>query len=262
MGAEIISIANQKGGVGKTTTAINFSAALACLGQETLLVDLDPQGNATSGLGFEKLSDTFGIYQCLVEMGAAEKAIKASNVEMLDIICSTPDMVAAEVELVTAISRENRLKNCLSSFRNSYKFIIIDCPPSLGLLTINALSASDKVIVPVQGEYYALEGLANFYEAITRVRDRINSNLSIEGGVLTMFDPRYSLAQQVKNELEKFFGASLFKTSIPRSVRLAEAPGFGKTILQYDPRSKGSESYLAMAGEFLIRRGWTGMRMN
>jgi chromosome partitioning protein len=260
--AEVLAIANQKGGVGKTTTAINLAAALACLGQETLLVDLDPQGNATSGLGFDKTSVTTGIYQAMVDMVPLEKTIKATSVELLDIVCSSPDMISAEVELTNAISRENRVKSTLAPFQNAYSFIVIDCPPSLGLLTINALAASDRVLVPIQGEYYALEGLAHFADAVQRVQARLNPRLQMEGGVLTMFDPRYSLAQQVKAELGKYFGDRLFQTAVPRSVRLAEAPSFGKTIFQYDARSKGSEAYLSLAGEMLIRRGWTGMRLN
>ncbi len=260
--AEIIAIANQKGGVGKTTTAINLSAALATLGQDTLLVDLDPQGNSTSGLGFNRQEVELGVYQNMLDNVPPEKTIKQTKVEMLDLICSTPDMVGAELELADSVSRENRIKNALASCKQMYKFIVIDCPPSLGLLTINALTFSDKVLIPIQGEYYALEGLAQFLSAIKRLQEGINPGLKIEGGLLTMFDPRYALSQQVKTELKKFFGESLYETHIPRSVRLAEAPGFGKTIFQYQPRSRGSEQYLALAGEFLGRRGWNGMRLN
>ncbi|MDE2292500.1 MAG: ParA family protein [Elusimicrobia bacterium] len=260
--AEIIAIANQKGGVGKTTTAINLAAGLACLGQDTLLVDLDPQANATSGLGFDKNQVEQGAFENIVDLLPAEKTIKASPVELLDVLCSSPDMVSAEIQLASAISRENRLRNCLKPVRDSYSFIIIDCPPSLGLLTLNALAASDKVMVPIQAEYYALEGLAAFLETVRVAQERLNTELGIEGAVLTMYDPRYTLAQQVRGELEKYFQGALFRTSIPRSVRLAEAPSFGKTIYQYDPKSKGSETYLALAGELLSRRGWRGMRLN
>jgi chromosome partitioning protein len=260
--AEIISIANQKGGVGKTTTAINLAAALACLGQEVLVVDLDPQGNATSGLGFDKTADTPGVYHTIIDSIPAEKTIKASSVELLDVLCSSPEMVSAEIELINTVSRENKVKTALEPLGSMYSFILIDCPPSLGLMTINALAASNRVIVPVQGEYYALEGLATFIETVKRVQETLNPGLVMEGGVLTMFDPRYSLAQQVRAELGKFFNDSMFNTAIPRSVRLAEAPSFGKSILQYDPRSKGSEAYLALAGEVLTRRGWKGMRFN
>ena len=169
--------------------------------------------------------------------------------------------MSAELQLASSF-HENRLKECLEAVRNSYSFVIIDCPPSLGLLTLNALAAADKVLVPIQGEYYALEGLATFLDTIRVCQERLNSGLAVEGAVLTMYDPRYTLAQQVRGELEKFFGESLYKTAIPRSVRLAEAPSFGKTIYQYDAKSKGSESYLALAGEMLARRGWKGMRLN
>ncbi|OIO10180.1 MAG: hypothetical protein AUJ52_04875 [Elusimicrobia bacterium CG1_02_63_36] len=260
--SEVIAIANQKGGVGKTTTSINFAAGLACLGQDTLLIDLDPQANATSGLGFDKQKVDAGILQNLLDGEPLEKTIKATGVELLDIVCSSPDMVSAEIQLSNEVSRENRLRNVLAPFLKTYSYIVIDCPPSLGLLTINALSAADKVLIPIQGEYYALEGLANFFDAIRKIQAGINSRLQIEGGVLTMFDPRYALAQQVKGELSKFLGKSLFETTIPRTVRLAEAPGFGKTIFEYDPRSKGGERYLALTGEFLARRGWRGMRLN
>ena len=260
--SEIIAIANQKGGVGKSTTSINLSAALAHLGQDCLIIDLDPQGNTTSGLGFDKSSIDDGIYSNLLEKKSPEKTIKATEVELLDILCSSPNMIGAEMELADQFSRENRLRDMLESIKSTYSFMIIDCPPSLGLLTINALTAADRVLIPIQGEYYALEGLAQFLEAVDRIQNSVNPGLQIEGGVLTMFDQRFTLASQVKGELGKFFGDTLFKTHIPRTVRLAEAPGFGKTIFQYDPRSRGSEAYLALAGEFLSRRGWQGMRLN
>lgn len=260
--AEIIALANQKGGVGKTTTAINLAAALAHLGQDTLLIDLDPQCNATSGLGFDKSSIEVGIYGALVGDRQITDTIRQTEIELLDISCSTLEMVSAELELAGMVSRENRLRSILQPISSSYSFILVDCPPSLGLLTINALAAASKVLIPIQGEYYALEGLAQLVEATNTVQASLNPALDLEGGILTMFDSRYSLAQQVRGELEKFFGHKLYKTSIPRSVRLAEAPGFGKSIFQYDPRSKGSESYLAIAGELLSRRGWSGMRLN
>lgn len=259
--AEIIAIANQKGGVGKTTTAINLSAAVSCLGQDSLLIDLDPQGNSSSGLGFDTAQVELGIFESLVEGVPLEKTIKGTGLELLDLVCSSPAMIGAEIALIDTISRENRLKAALAPFLDAYSFVFIDCPPSLGLLTINALAASDKVLIPIQGEYYALEGLAQFMRAIERIRGGLNPNLGVEGGILTMFDPRFSLSQQVRSELGKFFGESLYKTHIPRSVRLAEAPSFGKAIFQYDARSKGSEAYLALAGEFMARRGWTGVRL-
>lgn len=260
--AEIIALANQKGGVGKTTTAINLAAGLACLGQDTLIVDLDPQANATSGLGIDKNSVEGGAYENLVEMVPAEKTIKTTAIELLDILCSSADLVSAELQLAGGVSRENRLRNSLKSIRGAYSFIIIDCPPSLGLLTLNALAAADKVLVPIQGEYYALEGLTAFLQTVRICQERLNSGLAVEGAVLTMYDPRYTLAQQVRGELVKFFGPGLYATSIPRSIRLAEAPSFGKTIFQYDPKSKGSETYLALAGELLARRGWRGMKLS
>lgn len=260
--AEIIALANQKGGVGKTTTAINLAAGLACLGQDTLLVDLDPQANATSGLGISKNEIDVSVYDNLVELLPAEKTIKGTEVELLDVLASSPDMVSAELQLSGAVSRENRLRNCLKPIRDCYSFIIIDCPPSLGLVTLNALAAADKVLVPIQGEYYALEGLDALLQTIKHCRQGLNTALTVEGAVLTMYDPRYTLAQQVRGELEKYFGEALYKTAIPRSVRLAEAPSFGKTIYQYDAKSKGSESYLALAGELLSRRGWRGMKLN
>lgn len=259
--SEILAITNQKGGVGKTTTAINLAAALAYLGQETLLVDLDPQGNATSGLGVNKDDLENGTYQVLLEDVPLEKAIRQTPVEMLDILGSTADMISAEVQLAGTVSRETRLKHALETARRMYSFIIIDCPPSLGLLNINALAAADRALVPIQGEYYSLEGLARLVDAIHKIREALNPVLRLEGGVLTMFDPRMTLAQQVKTEIERFFGQDMFKTTVSRSVRLAEAPSFGKTIFQYDPRSKGSENYLALAGELLLRRGWRGMKL-
>lgn len=253
--AEVISIANQKGGVGKTTTAINLAASLSALGCETLLIDMDPQGNASSGLGFDKKTISPTLYDAIIEEAPVEIAIKQTNIEYLDMICANSDLIGAEVKLVSLLARESRLKNALFSIRDMYKFIIIDCPPSLGLLTINALNASDSIIIPLQCEYYALEGLANFVGAFDKIRGALNQRLSIDGVVLTMFDSRVSLGHQVRAEIEKFFNGSFFKTTIPRNIRLAEAPSFGQSIFQYDPRSRGAEAYMALAAELLERRG-------
>lgn len=256
--AEVIAVANQKGGVGKTTTAINLAASLACLGQETLLIDMDPQGNATSGLGVDKRTASPTVYPVLVENMPLEKTIKATGLELLDLVSSNQDLIGAEVELVSEFARENRLKKAIGQIKSTYRFIIIDCPPSLGLLTLNALTAANRVIIPIQCEYYALEGVAHFLATVNKIKSALNPALSVEGGLITMFDARVTLGNQVKTEIEKFFGNTFFKTTIPRNVRLAEAPSFGQSIVQYDPRSRGGESYLALAEELLQRRGWNG----
>lgn len=253
--AEIIAIANQKGGVGKTTTSVNLAAALAMSGHATLLIDMDPQGNATSGLGHDKKNYTPNIYNVLVELQPLEKTIKGTGTNLLSVAGANADLIGAEVELVSALARESRLKGAISGVKERFKFIIIDCPPSLGLLTVNALNAADKVIIPIQGEYYAMEGLAQFISAVDMVQKQINPRLSIEGGLLTMFDSRMTLSNQVKEEVSKFFGAAMFQTIIPRNIRIAEAPGFGQSILQYDAKSRGAEAYFALAAEFLSRRG-------
>jgi chromosome partitioning protein len=253
--AETIVIANQKGGVGKTTTAINLAAALALLKQPTLLIDVDPQGNATSGLGFDHKTFTPSVYNVILELMPLEKTIKGTIIPTLHVCGSGPELVGAEVELVPALARESRLKGAINAVKQRFKFIIIDCPPSLGLLTINALNAANKVIIPIQGEYYSMEGLAHFLQTIKTVKSALNPGLEIEGGVLTMFDSRMVLSNQVKAEVEKYFDKSLFKTIIPRNIRLAEAPGFGQCIFQYDPKSKGAEAYADFARELLSRRG-------
>ncbi|OGR85188.1 MAG: hypothetical protein A3J74_00360 [Elusimicrobia bacterium RIFCSPHIGHO2_02_FULL_57_9] len=253
--AEIIAIANQKGGVGKTTSAVNLASALAHFGHKILLIDMDPQGNATSGLGFDKKQFAPNIYNVIIELLPMDQIIKETSVKNLSIAGSNSNLAGAEVELVSALARESRLKGALSSIKNNYTFIILDCPPSLGLLTINALNAADKIIVPIQGEYYAMEGVAQFMEAVQKIHAALNPKLELEGAVLTMFDSRMSLSVQVKDEVTRFFSSSLFKTIIPRNIRLAEAPGFGQNILQYDSRSRGAEAYLTLAEEFLSRRG-------
>lgn len=252
---EIIAIANQKGGVGKTTTAVNLASALAFSGHDTLLIDMDPQGNATSGLGFDKKQYMPNIYNVLIDLLPIDQIIRPTLSKALFIAGSNSELAGAEVELVSALARESRLKGAISTIKNRYSFIIIDCPPSLGLLTINALNAADKIIVPIQGEYYAMEGVAQFMDAVQKIRSALNPRLALEGAVLTMFDSRMSLSVQVKAEVTKFFEASIFNTIIPRNIRLAEAPGFGQSILQYDPKSRGAEAYLALAQEFLARRG-------
>lgn len=252
---EIIAIANQKGGVGKTTTAVNLSSALAVLGHETLLVDMDPQGNATSGVGQDKRDYDPNLYDVLVDLLPLEKTIKACALPKLSVSGSNNDLAGAEIELVSALARESRLKGALSAVKNRFSFIVIDCPPSLGLLTVNALNAADKIVIPIQGEYYSMEGLAQFTAAVDRVKGALNPKLEVEGGVLTMFDSRMTLSNQVKDEVYKFFGPKMFNAIIPRNIRLAEAPGFGQSIFQYDAKSKGAEAYLAFAQEFLSRRG-------
>jgi chromosome partitioning protein len=251
---EIFAIANQKGGVGKTTTAVNLAAALANLGFETLLVDMDPQGNATSGLGFDKRQFDPNIYDVLVDLLPIEKTIKATALPKLSVAGSNADLTGAEVELVAALARESRLKGALSAIKNRFRYVIIDCPPSLGLLTINALNAADRIIIPIQGEYYAMEGLAQFVEAVNKIKTALNPKLTVEGGVLTMYDARMTLSNQVREEVAKFFGPALFETMIPRNIRIAEAPGFGQSIFQYDAKSKGAEAYLLFARELLGRR--------
>jgi chromosome partitioning protein len=253
--AEIIAIANQKGGVGKTTTAVNLAAALAVTGLETLLIDMDPQGNATSGIGFDKREFDPNVYDVLVDLMPIERTIKQSNLPKLSASGANNELAGAEIELVSALARESRLKGALSAVKRKYDFIVIDCPPSLGLLTVNALNASDKVIIPIQGEYYSMEGLAQFIGAVEKIKCVLNPRLEIEGGVLTMFDSRMTLSNQVKDEVERFFGEKMFRSIIPRNIRLAEAPGFGQSIFQYDSKSRGAEAYLSLAQEVLKRRG-------
>ncbi len=251
--AEILAITNQKGGVGKTTTAVNLAAGLSVCEKKTLLIDLDPQGNATSGVGFNKKEYSPSIYQVLLELLPLEKTIKETSLKNLFLAGTGQELIGAEIELTQVIGRENRLKGALKNLGTPFDYIIIDCPPSLGLLTVNALTAANRLLLPIQAEYYALEGLAQFIETFNHVRATINPTLKLEGGIITMFDARMILSNQVKEEISKFFGASLFQTMIPRSVRLAEAPGFGQPIFQYDAKSKGAEAYLALAKELIQR---------
>jgi len=249
----IIAIANQKGGVGKTTTAVNLSAALAMLGEKVLLLDIDPQGNATSGIGIKKKEVKACVYDVLINGLPIEMAVLASQWEKLDVIPATIQLAGAEIELVPTISREVKLKQSLSQVKDKYAWIIIDCPPSLGLLTLNALTAADGIIIPIQCEYYALEGLGQLMNTISLVRKHLNESLSIEGVVLTMFDSRTNLSEQVVAEVKEYFRDMVFKTIIPRNVRLSEAPSHGLHILEYDPRSKGAELYLSLAREVLLK---------
>jgi len=251
--ATVISLVNQKGGVGKTTTAVSLAAFIGKKKKKVLIVDLDPQANATSGLGIDKGELETTTYDVLINDAPIEDSIFETTAKNVDIVPTNINLAGAEVELVSAMSRENILKNAIDTIRDSYDYIIIDCPPSLGLLTVNALTASDKIIIPIQGEYYALEGLSQLIDTINIVKKKLNSNIEILGVVLTMFDNRTQLSRQVKEEVEKYFDKKVFKTVIPRNVRLAEAPSHGMAISDYDKNSKGSKAYEALANE-VIRR--------
>lgn len=249
--SRVIAVANQKGGVGKTTTAVNLSASLAHLGNEVLLIDTDPQGNTTSGLGLEKKDIKHCIYDVLINEVPLEKAVVKTKFDRLGAVPASIQLAGAEVELVLMISREVKLKEAMSELKDKYSVIIIDCPPSLGLLTLNALTASDGVLIPIQCEYYALEGLGQLMNTINLVKRHLNPDLLIEGVVLTMYDARTNLSAQVAGEVKEYFNDMVFKNVIPRNVRLSEAPSFGKPIIEYDPRSKGSEVYLKLAQEVI-----------
>ena len=250
----IIAIANQKGGVGKTTTSVNLSACLAYLGKKVLLVDIDPQGNASSGVGVNKGEVQQCIYDVLIDDVNVKETILETKVENLYIVPATISLAGAEIELVSTISREVRLKRALQEVQGLYDYIIIDCPPSLGLLTINSLTASDAIIIPVQCEFYALEGLSQLLSTIRLVQKHLNKNLAIDGVLLTMFDARTNLGIQVIDEVKKYFQDKVYKTIIPRNVRLSEAPSHGEPIIIYDPKSRGAEVYLELARE-VIRNG-------
>lgn len=247
----MIALANQKGGVGKTTTSVNLSSSLAFLGKKVLLVDIDPQGNASSGVGINKGEIEHCIYDVLVDDVALKDVIKPTAMETLEVVPATIQLAGAEVELVPAISREIRLKKAIDSVRDNYDYVIIDCPPSLGLLTLNALTASDTVLIPVQCEYYALEGLSQLLNTIRIVQKHLNADLQIEGVLLTMLDARTNLGIQVIDEVKKYFQNKVFETIIPRNIRLSEAPSHGKPIILYDAKSRGSEVYLDLAKEVI-----------
>ncbi|MER2260705.1 MAG: AAA family ATPase [Psychrobacillus sp.] len=250
----IIAIANQKGGVGKTTTSVNLSACLAYLGKKVLLVDIDPQGNASSGVGVNKGDVNQCIYDVLIDDVSVKETILETKVENLHIVPATISLAGAEIELVSTISREVRLKKALQEVQANYEYIIIDCPPSLGLLTINSLTAADAIIIPVQCEFYALEGLSQLLSTIRLVQKHLNKTLAIDGVLLTMFDARTNLGIQVIEEVKKYFQDKVYKSIIPRNVRLSEAPSHGEPIIIYDPKSRGAEVYLELAKE-VIRHG-------
>lgn len=251
---KIIAFSNQKGGVGKTTTCVNMSSYLATKGYKCLIVDLDPQGNATSGLGFAKSEVKRSVYNVMIDDMPIEDACIKTCVDGLDILPSNIDLAGAEVELVYMKDREHVLNRILEKARKSYDFITIDCPPSLGLLTINALSAADTVIIPIQSEYYALEGLSQLMNTIKLVVKHLNSSLKIEGVVLTMSDNRAIISRQISAEIKKFFGKRVYETAIPRNIRLAEAPSHGVPIMLHDTRCSGAKAYLALTEEFLSRQ--------
>lgn len=252
---KVIALANQKGGVGKTTTAVNLGADLATLGKKVLLIDADAQGNATSGVGISKADIQNDIYDVLLNEEALADTIMQTAHEGLDIVPATIQLSGAEIELTPQMARETRLKQALAPVQGDYDFVLIDCPPSLGLITINAFTASDSILIPVQSEYYALEGLSQLLNTIALVRKHFNPDLKIEGVLLTMFDARTNLGAQVNEEVRKYFKDDVYDTVIPRNVKLSEAPSYGLPIIDYDPKSKGAQFYLDLAKEVLAAHG-------
>lgn len=249
----VISFFNQKGGVGKTTINTNLAASLASKGYKVIVIDADPQGNATSALGINKSSTVFNLYDVIIGDVDAKEAVIKTSYENLDIIPSNVQLAGAEIEIINFDNRESKLKSALQSIINLYDFVFIDCPPSLGLLSINSLVASDSIIIPIQCEYYALEGVSQLINTFKLIRKSYNKTLSIEGVVISMYDPRMNLTQQVVAEVIKYFDSKVFNTKIPRNVKLAEAPSYGMPIIYYDGKSKGSESFNALAQEFVVR---------
>ena len=250
---KIVAVINQKGGVGKTTTAVNLSAGIGICGKKVLLIDADPQGNSTSGMGIDKRNATVSSYDLLITGAGAKAATVVTEFQNVSVIPANIDLAGAEIELINIPHRENQLKTALSLIRDEYDYILIDCPPSLGLITVNALTAADSFLVPIQCEYYAMEGLSQLMNTVRQIKISYNPELYLEGVVLTMFDPRLNLTNQVVGELKKYFAAELYKTAIPRAVRLSEAPSYGKPIQYYDKRNRGTESYNALAKEFIKR---------
>lgn len=250
---KVLAIANQKGGVGKTTTSVNLAASLTVTRKKVLLIDLDPQGNATMGSGINKSELELSVYDLLTEQANIHEVLQSAADSDYDLLPANGDLVAAEVSLLEAENRETRLREIVQSVRDQYDFIVIDCPPSLNMLTINALVAADGVVIPMQCEYYALEGLSALMDTIRVIQDRINPDLKIEGILRTMYDPRNKLTSEVNGQLFNYFGDAVYRTVVPRNVRLAEAPSFGKPVIKYDRQSRGAIAYLALAGELLRR---------